>query len=92
MKKNILLIISILLFIVSFGICGYLYYQNITLEKDVKDNKTNINKVQEKIDNDKKEIDEKESEYEKLKESVKENLEELNIWEETKENLKQSLS
>ena len=90
--KNILLIISIILFMASVGICGYLYYKNTTLEKEVQDGKANITKVQEKIDNDKKEIDEKENEYEKLKEDVKENLEELNIWEETKKELNQSLS
>ena len=90
--KNILLILSILLLILSIGICGYLYYKNTTLEKEVQDNKNNINRVQEKIEKDKKEIDEKENEYEKLKEEVKENLEELNIWEETKEKLNQSLS
>ena len=90
--KNILLIISVLFLVLSISICGYLYYQNNTLEKDVKDNQTNITKVQEKIDSDKKEIDERENEYEKLKEDVKENLEELNIWEETKEKLNQSLS
>lgn len=90
--KTILLIISIFLLIISLGLCGYLYYQNNVLEKEVKDSKDNITKVQEKIDSGKKEINEKENEYEKLKEDVKENLEELSIWEETKEKLNQSLS
>ena len=48
--KNILLIISILLLVLSIGICGYLYYQNKTIEKEVQDNNKNITKVQEKIE------------------------------------------
>ena len=92
MKKNIIFIISIVLLLASIGIFGYLFYQNIKLTKDTNAASDNITKVQEKINSDKKEIDEKENEYEKLKESVKEKLEELNIWEETKENLNQSLS
>ena len=60
-SKSILLIISCLLLVLSLGICGYLYYKNTTLEKEVNDAKTNITKVQEKIDNNKKEIDEQEN-------------------------------
>ena len=90
--KNILLIISIILLLAVIGLCGYLFYQNITLEKEVNDNKANIAKIQEKINNDEKTLDEKENEYEKLKETVKEKFEELSIWEETKENLNKSLS
>ena len=92
MKKNIIFIISIVLLLASIGIFGYLFYQNMKLTKDTNAASDNITKVQEKINSDKKEIDEKENEYENLKESVKEKLEELNIWEETKENLNQSLS
>lgn len=92
MKKNILLIISIILLILSCGIFGYLYYQNTILTTNVNDFENNIKKVKEKINNDQEEIQEKEDEYEKLKETVKENLEELNIWEETKEKLNKSLS
>ena len=92
MKKNITLIVSIILLFAGIGIFGYLYYQNTVLTKDTKSQEENITKVKEKITSDKKEIDAKENEYEKLKESVKEKLEELNIWEETKEKLNKSLS
>ena len=92
MKKNILLIISIIILLVSIGILGYLYYQNSILNKDINSFENNIHNVEEKVNNDKKEIDAKENEYEKLKETVKEQLEELSIWEETKEKLNQSLS
>ena len=92
MKKNILLIISIILFLASVGLFGYLYYENKKTENDVKTSQENIKKVAEKIDEDKKEITEKEDEYEKLKEKVKDSLEELNIWEELKAELNKSLS
>ena len=92
MKRSVLLIISIVLFVLSCGLFGYLYYQNTTTEKEAKDYGENIKKVQKKIDNEKKEIDEKENEYDKLKETVKEKLEELNIWEEIKEKVEKSLS
>ncbi len=92
MKKNILLIISILLLILSAGTFGYLYYQNSELNKEVQESNEKLKKVQQSIKNDQEEISEKEDEYEKLKEKVKENLEELSIWEEIKENLNKSLS
>ena len=92
MKKNIFLVISIILLLLSIGLFGYLYFENDKLKKDVSASKENITKVQENIDKDKKEITEKEDEYEKLKEKVKENVEELSIWEETKEKLNKALS
>lgn len=92
MKKNILLIIAIILFLASIGLFGYLYYENKKTENDVKASQENIKKVAGKIDEDKKEITEKEDEYEKLKEKVKDSLEELNIWEELKAELNKSLS
>lgn len=92
MKKNVFLIISILLLALAAGTFGYLFYENEKLNKEVSDLKDNITKVENTIEDDKKEITEKEDEYEKLKEKVKENLEELSIWEEIKENLNKSLS
>ena len=92
MKKNVFLIISIVLLILSIGTFGYLYYQNKTLENELNESKENIKKVEQTIKKEQKEIDTKEDEYEKLKETVKEKLEELSIWEETKENLNKSLS
>ena len=92
MKKNVFLIISIVLLLLSIGTFGYLYYQNMTLENEVKEAKENIKKVEQNIKNEQKEIDTKEDEYEKLKETVKEKFEELSIWEETKETLNKSLS
>ena len=92
MKKNVFLAISLLLVILAGGTFGYLYYQNNNVIKEVQELKENINKVETAIQNDQKEITEKEDEYEKLKDKVKENLEELDIWEEIKENLNKSLS
>ena len=92
MKKNILLIISILLLILSAGTFGYLYYKNSELEKETQESSEKLKKVQQSIKSEQEEISEKEDEYEKLKEKVKENLEELSIWEEIKENLNKSLS
>ena len=92
MKKNIILIITIILLIASIGLFGYLFFENKKLEQNVLESKENIKKVEEKINSDKKEIDKKEDEYEKLKEEVKENFEELSIWEETKEKLEKALS
>ena len=92
MKKNVFLIISIFLLILSAGTFAYLYYQNNKLNKEVNDLKDNITKVEKAIESDKKEITEKEDEYEKLKEKVKENLEELSIWENIKDELNKSLS
>lgn len=92
MKKNVFLIISIVLLLLAIGTFGYLYYQNMTLENEVKEANENIKKVEQNIKNEQKELDTKEDEYEKLKEKVKDSLEELSIWEETKENLNKSLS
>ena len=92
MKKNIFLIISIVLVVASIGLFGYLYYENQKLENEVETSKENIKKVEENIKADQEAITEKEDEYEKLKEKVKDSLEELNIWEEMKEELNKSLS
>ena len=92
MKKNILLVISILLLLLSAGTFGYLYYQNGELEKEINSSNDNLKKVNDTVKKDQEEITEKEDEYEKLKDKVKENLEELSIWEEIKENLNKSLS
>ena len=92
MKKNIFLIISIVLVVASIGLFGYLYYENQKLENEVETSKENIKKVEENIKADQDTITEKEDEYEKLKEKVKDSLEELNIWEEMKEELNKSLS
>jgi peptidoglycan hydrolase CwlO-like protein len=92
MKKNVFLIISVVLLLLSLGLCGYLFYQNKKLEDDIAANKESIKKVEETIKKGEQEITEKESEYEKLKEKVKDNLEELGIWEGLKEELNKSLS
>ena len=92
MKKNIFLIISILLMLLSVGTFGYLYYENQKLEDEINSSQNNVNKAEETIKNDQKAITEKEDEYEKLQEKVKDNLEELKIWEELKEELNKSLS
>ncbi len=92
MKKNIFLIISILLMLLSVGTFGYLYYENQKLEDEITSSQNNVNKAEETIKNDQKAITEKEDEYEKLQEKVKDNLEELKIWEELKEELNKSLS
>ena len=92
MKKNVFLIISLLLVILGGTTFGYLYFKNNEVEKEVKDLNKNINKVQKIVDEEQKEITEKQDEYEKLKDKVKLNLEELNIWEELKEELNKSLS
>ena len=91
MKKNIILIISILVLLLSLGTFGYLYFENKKIEDEIASSKENIKKVEESIKNDQKALSEKESEYEKLKEKVKDNLEELNIWQELKEELNKSL-
>ena len=91
MKKNIFLIISIVLLLASFGLFGYLYYQNNKTKNEVKTSQENIKKVEETIKKDQETITEKEDEYEKLKEKVKDSLEELNIWEAMKEELNKSL-
>ena len=92
MKKNVFLVISIILLLLSIGVFGYLYYENNKLKDEINSSKESIKKVQEKIESDKKEITEKEDEYEKLKEKVKDNMEELNIWEGLKDELNKSLS
>ena len=92
MKKNVFLIISIILLLLSAGTFGYLYFKNSELEKEVNESSENVKKVEESIKKDKEEIDEKEDEYEKLKEKVKENMEELDIWEGLKDELNKSLS
>ena len=92
MKKNVFLVISIILLILSGATFGYLYFKNDELKKEVQASNEKVKKVEESIKKDQKELDEKEDEYEKLKEKVKENLEELSIWEEIKENLNKSLS
>lgn len=92
MKKNVFLIISILLLILSAGTFAYLYFQNDKLEKEVNDLRDNVSKVEKAIETDKKEISEKEDEYEKLKDKVKESFEELEIWESIKDELNKSLS
>ena len=92
MKKNVFLVISIVLLLLSIGTFGYLYYQNMTLEEEVKEANENIKKVEENIKTEQQEIDTKEDEYEKLKEKVKENMEELDIWEGLKDELNKSLS
>ncbi len=90
MKKNVFLIISILLLILSIGTFGYLYLENQKLEKEISESKENIKKVEQNIKADEKQITEKEDEYEKLKEKVKDSLEELKIWEDLKEELNKS--
>ena len=92
MKKNVFLVISIVLLLLSIGTFGYLYYQNKTLENELNESKDNIKKVEETIKKEQTEINTKEDEYEKLKEKVKDSLEELSIWKETKETLNKSLS
>ncbi len=92
MKKNVFLGISIVLLLFVAGTFSYLYYKNHELEKEVQELQNNVSKVEKTIEDDKKELTEKEDEYEKLKEKVKENLEELSIWESIKEELNQSLS
>ena len=92
MKKNVFLVISIVLLLLAIGTFGYLYYQNMTLENEVKEANENIKKVEQNIKTEQQELDTKEDEYEKLKEKVKDSLEELSIWEETKETLNKSLS
>ena len=92
MKKNVFLGISIVLLLFAAGTFSYLYYKNHELEKEVQELQNNVSKVEKAIEDDKKELTEKEDEYEKLKEKVKENLEELSIWEEIKENINKSLS
>ena len=92
MKKNIILILSIILLLASIGVFGYLYYQNNIIEKEINESKDNIKKVEDTIKADQETLSEKEDEYEKLKEKVKDSLEELNIWEELKEELNKSLS
>lgn len=91
MKKNVFLIISIVLLLLSIGTFGYLFHENKKIEDEIVSSKNSIKKVEESIQNDQKAITEKESEYEKLKEKVKDNLEELKIWEELKEELNKSL-
>lgn len=92
MKKNILLIISILLLLSSIGVFGYLYLENKKLEDEIATNKENIKKVEENIKTDQQQLTEKEDEYEKLKEKVKDSLEEMKIWEDLKDELNKSLS
>ena len=92
MKKTIILVVSVLLLLASIGTFAYLYYKNNEIKKEVLESKDKIKKLEDTINNEKTEINQKEYEYEKLKEKVKENLEELNIWEEMKENLNKSLS
>jgi len=92
MKKNVFLVISILLLILSLGTFGYLYYENQKIENEINSSKDNVKKVEESIKNDQKQITEKEDEYEKLKDKVKDNLEELKIWENLKDELNKSLS
>ena len=92
MKKNIILILSIILLLASIGVFGYLYYENKKLEDDIIESKENIKKVEENIKNDEQELTEKEDEYEKLKEKVKDSLEALSIWEGIKEDVNKSLS
>ena len=92
MKKNVFLIISILLLLLSLGTFGYLYYENKKLGNEITSLKESIKKVQDNIKTGEQEITEKENEYEKLKEKVKDNMEELTIWEELKETLNKSLS
>ncbi len=92
MKKNILLIISIILVLASFALFGYLYISNQKMKDEVKTSQDNIKKVETAIKDDQKELEEKEDEYEKLQETVKESMEELNIWEEMKAELNKSLS
>ncbi len=92
MKKNVFLIISILLLLLSAATFGYLYYQNEKLSNEVEESRDRVKKVEETIKKDQEEISEKEDEYEKLKDKVKESLEELSIWENIKEELNKSLS
>ena len=92
MKKNVFLILSIILLLLSIGTFGYLYYQNNQLEKEVTESNEKLKKAEESIQNDQQAITEKESEYEKLKDKVKESLEELEIWENLKDELNKSLS
>ncbi len=92
MKKNIILVISIILLLASIGLFGYLYLENKKLEDEIATNKENIKKVEESIKTDQEQITEKEDEYEKLKEKVKDSLEEMKIWEDLKEELNKSLS
>lgn len=92
MKKNVFLVISIILLLLSAGTFGYLYFKNSELEKEVATSTEQVKKVEESIKKDKEELDEKEDEYEKLKEKVKENMEELDIWEGLKDELNKSLS
>lgn len=92
MKKNIILIISCFLLVASIAIFGYLKNENQKLNSEIDDLKGNINKVEEKITEDKEEKENKTSEYEKLQEEVKEKVEELNIWKELEEKLNTALS
>ena len=92
MKKNVVLVISILLMLCSIGTFIYLQYQNNEIQKDITTNNENIQKLEDTISNEKEEIDKKEDEYEKLKEKVKDTLEELSIWENIKEKLNNALS
>ena len=92
MKKNVFLIISIVLLLLSLGTLGYLYFENQKLENDIASNKENVKKVEENIKKDQKELTEKENEYEKLKEKIQDSMEELSIWEGLKEELNKSLS
>ena len=91
-KHSVFLAITIILLLLSAGTFGYLYYKNNELNKEVKELRENVSKVEKAIESDKKEITEKEDEYEKMKEKVKENFEELEIWEGIKEELNKSLS
>ena len=92
MKKNVFLIISIILLILSIGTFVYLYHENKKIENDINESKENIKKVNDTIKKDQETITEKEDEYEKLKEKVKDNLEELEIWQGLKEELNKALS
>lgn len=92
MRKTIVLVISFLLLLASVGTFAYLYYQNNEIQKEINSSSESVQKLENTINNEKQQIDEKEDEYEKLKEKVQENLEELSIWEDIKERLNNSLS
>ena len=92
MKKNIVLILSILLLLASIGTFGYLFYKNNEIKKETDKYSENVKKLEDAINKDKTTITEKEDEYEKLKEKVKDSFEELEIWENMVKELNKVLS
>ena len=92
MRKNIILVTSIVLLLISISIFGYLKYLNTNLKNEITDLVDKNIKASDTIKLNENTKKDKESEYENLKNELNEKVEEYDIWIKLEEKLNIALS